>query len=259
MKETIDNFINPNNITNGLLIADMPTGYGKTYTASRSIYDYIYKFEGQRKIFFITTLKKNFPENELKSAYKKHDNLENFNKDVLIIKSNFDYIYENLLDAKIPDKFKFNSYFELESKVKMLKQLGSNDNEPFKLVKSELTKSIREDLEYNFRKDIIRIIKDNLPKSALKKIEVIRNNEEYQWIGKIYPTVFMNDYKIYLLTIDKFLVKNTVLVEPAYYFINNSIINDSIIFIDEFDAGKETVEKKLIKKALSTKIGRAHV
>lgn len=252
MKETIDNFINPNNITNGLLIADMPTGYGKTYTASRSIYDYIYKFEGQRKIFFITTLKKNFPENELKSAYKKHDNLENFNKDVLIIKSNFDYIYENLLDAKIPDKFKFNSYFELESKVKMLKQLGSNDNEPFKLVKSELAKSIREDLEYNFRKDVIRIIKDNLPKSALKKIEVIRNNEEYQWIGKIYPTVFMNDYKIYLLTIDKFLVKNTVLVEPAYYFINNSIINDSIIFIDEFDAGKETVEKKLIKKALST-------
>ena len=47
-------------------------------------------------------------------------------------------------------------------------------------------------------------------------------------------------------------MKNTVLVEPAYYFINNSIINDSIIFIDEFDAGKETVEKKLIKKALST-------
>ena len=65
----LDFIISPDN--NGLLIADMPTGYGKTYNSARVIYDYIYKYEGNKKQFFITNLKKNLPGEELKSIYKK--------------------------------------------------------------------------------------------------------------------------------------------------------------------------------------------
>lgn len=43
----LDFIILPHN--NGLLIADMPTGYGKTYNSVRVIYDYIYKYEGNKK------------------------------------------------------------------------------------------------------------------------------------------------------------------------------------------------------------------
>ncbi|CDB16088.1 uncharacterized protein BN542_01282 [Clostridium sp. CAG:221] len=65
----LDFIISPHN--NGLLIADMPTGYGKAYNSVRVIYDYIYKYEGNKKQFFITNLKKNLPGEELKSIYKK--------------------------------------------------------------------------------------------------------------------------------------------------------------------------------------------
>lgn len=113
MRNTITEYISSYNISNGLLIADMPTGYGKTYNATRAIYDYIYKYNGERKQFFITTLKKNLPIDELKNTYSENSN-EYFGKDVLVIKSNFDYIYENFFQVEIPDKFKMKSYYDLE-------------------------------------------------------------------------------------------------------------------------------------------------
>lgn len=253
MKNTIIDNINSNSISNGLLIADMPTGYGKTYYATRAIYDYIYKHNGERKQFFITTLKKNLPIDELINVYSEKNNKYFFEKDVLVIKSNFDYIYENFFQVEIPDKFKMKSYYDLEKKLIILKDVEGKRDSSSQYIKDRVEIEIREELEKNFRKDILNIIKNNFPKETSKKREKIRTDNDYKWIGKLYPTVFINDYKVYLLTIDKFLVKNTVLVEPSYYFINNQITADSIIFIDEFDSGKDTIEKALIDKALTSK------
>lgn len=252
MKNTITDYISSDNISNGLLIADMPTGYGKTYNASRAIYDYIYKHNGEKKQFFITTLKKNLPIDELRNTYLENGN-KYFKKEVLVIKSNFDYIYENFFKVEIPNKFKMKSYYDLYNKLNILKEVEGRRDTSSQYIKDRVETEIREQLEKNFRSDILNIVKNNLPKKPSKKIEKIRKDNEYKWIGELYPTVFIDDYKVYLLTIDKFLVKNTVLVEPSYYFINNEITNDSIIFIDEFDSGKETIEKALIDKALTSK------
>ena len=56
MKNAINNHINDSTKNTGLLLVDPPTGYGKTYIAAHSIYNYVRKIKGNKKIFFVTTL-----------------------------------------------------------------------------------------------------------------------------------------------------------------------------------------------------------
>ena len=51
---------------NGLLLLDMPTGFGKTYSSIQYIFDFmINEKNANKKLFFITTQKKNLPIDEL--------------------------------------------------------------------------------------------------------------------------------------------------------------------------------------------------
>ena len=253
MKESILKFIIDEKVKGGLLLADMPTGYGKTYSAARAIFEYLYREGGDKKQFFITTLKKNLPYEELREAYNENGMGNRFEEDVLIIKSNFDYVYENLLNTEIPIEYQTESFRVLKYKVELLKKLEHGREILDTSIKETIIDEIRKTFEYNFRKEIERIIKNELPKDTDKRSDIIKNNKKYQWIGEIYPTVFTDNYKIYLLTVDKFLVKNTVLIKTSYNFINSEITDESIIYIDEFDAGKGTIEAALIKKALDSR------
>lgn len=253
MKESILEFITDKEVKGGLLLADMPTGYGKTYSAARAMFKYLYNEDGNKKQFFITTLKKNLPYEELRKTYNENGMCNIFEEDVLIIKSNFDYVYENILNTEIPIEYQTESFKALKYKVDLLKSLETRREALDLLMKETITDEIRKTFEYNFRKEVEKIIKKELPKDPNKRLDIIKNNKKYQWIGEIYPTVFTDKYKIYLLTVDKFLVKNTVLIKPSYNFINSEITEDSIIYIDEFDAGKGTIEDVLINKALDSK------
>jgi len=250
MQNTIYNYIDDTTKNTGLILVDPPTGYGKTYMAAQSIYNYARKSEGNKKIFFVTTLIKNLPVDELRKVYKEHGEEHLFESDVLVIKSNYDFVYENLLELDIPEQFQTKSYFELCDKLVRIKKLEKKKDSTFKEVISDLASQIKDKYEKNFRSDIKRIIKEQMPKKKSARLYMIRNNKEYQWIGKLYPTVFTNDYQVYLLTMDKFLVRNTVLVEPSYEFLKNEITNNAIVFIDEFDATKATIQGYIIKKAL---------
>lgn len=252
MKSIIDNYINSEIISNGLLLADMPTGYGKTYTAARSIYDWVTKGKEEGKVFFITTLIKNLPIEDLKKAYKDAGNSKGYDKDVLVIKSNFDFVKDKILNVNIPQKFKSDAYYDLSNRINLYNQLELKKDSTSKLFKESIGQEIREKLEKNFRMEIQNIIKKELPKGATERRNKIRNNKNYQWIGELYPTVFMNDYKVFLLTVDKFLVKNTTIIEPSYDFIQNAITDNAVIFIDEFDATKETMQNAIIKRAIDS-------
>lgn len=84
-------------------------------------------------------------------------------------------------------------------------------------------------------------------------MKAIKNDPNYQWIGELYPAVF-TDYKtVFFLSMDKFLVKNSTIVEPSYYF-SEKFINKALIFIDEFDATKEVVLKTIIESGLKDKV-----
>lgn len=250
MQNTINDYINDTTKNTGLMLIDPPTGYGKTYMAAQSIYNYARKSEGNKKIFFVTTLIKNLPVDELRKVYKEHGEEHLFERDVLIIKSNYDFVYENLLELDIPEQFQTKAYFELYDKLTRIKKLEKKEDSAFKEVVSELELQIKDKYEKNFRRDIYRIIKEQMPKKKSARLNMIRNNKDYQWIGKLYPTVFTDDYQVYLLTMNKFLVRNTILVEPSYEFLKNEITSNAIVFIDEFDATKDTIQAHVIKRAL---------
>ena len=64
-----------NEFTNGLMLLDMPTGSGKTYSVIKYIFDAVQDVNNSRRFFFITTLKKNLPENDIKRFFEKEEKL----------------------------------------------------------------------------------------------------------------------------------------------------------------------------------------
>lgn len=55
------------------------------------------------------------------------------------------------------------------------------------------------------------------------------------------------------MSMDKFLVKNSTLIEPAYYCYQE-LTENSLIFIDEFDATKDTILNQIIEKGTENPI-----
>ncbi len=230
----------------GLLLLSMPTGSGKTYKVLNFIYSNYEEFTAkQRKIWFITNLKKNLPINELKERFIADGKEDEFDKHVLFINSNVDTVINKILDIddEIHDQFKTEIYQTLKSYIKILQ----NSHLP-KEVKDRWETEIRTNIEPKFRKTIREVLKKNF-KTKKDRLSAIKNDQDYQWIGKLYPAVFTDEKTILFLTIDKFVSKNTTLVEPSYYF-SEKLINEPLIFIDEFDTTKEAVLKTIIESDL---------
>ncbi len=235
----------------GLFLLGMPTGFGKTY----SVLDFIYKnyrdFASQgRKIFFVTNLKKNLPLQDLENRFKNDGCRDDFVKHVLLIDSNSGSIMENLLSIgnEIPERYtQKHEYKALVSYVNLL-----SSQKDFKGIKEDLISKIRQDLEPAFRKLIETDLKDKFNDKA-KRLAAIKDNSEYQWIGKLYPSVFTDERTIIFLSIDKFLLRNTTLIEKSYLFTERLVAN-SLIFIDEFDSTKERILEYIIKDGIKDRI-----
>ncbi|MDZ8090785.1 MAG: hypothetical protein RMZ42_02415 [Nostoc sp. DedQUE05] len=248
MEEILNQYCKQDNL--GLLLLSMATGSGKTYIVLKFIHSNYKEFAKQkRKILFITNLKKNLPIDELKKHFIADGNEEDFEKYVLFIDSNVDPVINNLLklDQEIPDIFKNKIYLQLKKYIEMLQseQLPSDFKENIKT-------DIRKNIEPAFRDIIKRILSENF-KTKKARLSAIKNNQDYQWIGKLYPAVFTDDKTILFLSIDKFVAQNTTLIEPSYYF-SERFINKSLIFIDEFDTTKETVLKNIIESGLRNRV-----
>ncbi|MEH2115529.1 hypothetical protein [Nostoc sp.] len=237
-------------INPGLLLLSRPTGSGKTYTVLEFIYSNYEEFAAQnRKILFITNLKKNLPIDELKKRFIADGKEDEFEKYVLFIDSNIDTVLNNLLaiDDEIPDQFKTEIYKKLKSHIEILQ----NRQLP-KEFKDSWETEIRKIIEPKFRKNIIEALKNNF-KTKKDRLSAIKNVRDYQWIGKLYPAVFTDEKTVFSLSIDKFVAKNTTLVENSYYF-NERFIDQALIFIDEFDTTKEAVLNNVIKSGLQHRV-----
>ncbi|WP_009631111.1 hypothetical protein [Synechocystis sp. PCC 7509] len=248
MEEILNEYckqINP-----GLLLLSMPTGFGKTYNVIKFIYSNYKEFAFQkRKIIFITNLKKNLPIEDLRKHFIANNNRDEFEDYVLFIDSNSQSVITNLtlIEDEIPEKFKTENYLRLKSYIEICK----NSQLP-QSVKSTLEKEIRGDIEPAFREFIKKTLNENF-KTKKARLLAIKNNQEYQWIGKLYPAVFTDERTVLFLSMDKFITKNSTLVEPSYYFYER-LINKSVIFIDEFDTTKESVLNNIIKSGLRHRV-----
>jgi hypothetical protein len=251
------------NTESGLLLVPMPTGFGKTYNVLQYIVENYDKIEG--KIFFTTTLKKNLPYDQLRKMFIENGKSEKeFEEKVLLIDANVDSLINNFgnVESDIPQEYKnLDCYRRIKALIetindcsgKIEKSAVAEDKiETFSSIAQTAKDEIREKHERNFRAYIAKKLKD----LKLKKEDLlykIKNDKAWQWIGRLYPAVFTSDRKVIFLSIDKFLLRNDTLIEPSYQF-SGSIINKAIIFIDEFDATKDTVLTRIIEEGLKDKI-----
>lgn len=235
----------------GLFLLDMPTGFGKTYNVLEFIannYDSP-DFE-DKKFFFITTLKKNLPEAELRERFQKKGKISDFDNIFINLKSNTDFVIENLEKyyKELPDTIKRLPETKLlRSNVIMYNKYKEHKGEDC-FDCSQLLPIIREQNEPRFRDQVEAFLPSQT--SATQKLKLIENDKNYAWIGKIYPSVFSKSKRIFFMSVDKFVSGNATIIEPTYTFYTNDIINDAVIFFDEFDSTKDRILNKIIESGI---------
>lgn len=257
MIDVIKNFCDNENIKNGLLLIDMPTGSGKTYNVLEYIFNKI-DSGSDIKIFFVTSLKKNLPVIELKKHFEKNGKLDLYEKKFLHLKSNADMLTDNWEEVQkdIPENIKNDErYKNIADDLKFIDtaKKGKNNYGESEAFIEKFKENLFVHKEPAFRRYIENLLSKEYSHSQ-KRLEAVEKNKKWQWIGKLYPSVFTNKCQIFFLSVDKFLHGNSTIIEPQYTFLNHVILENAIIFIDEFDATKETVLKNIIKNNFKNKI-----
>lgn len=191
MKQAIVNFCKSTDT--GLFLLDMPTGFGKTYSVLEFMVDYYDSPEFKdKKIFFVTTLKKNLPDKELREHFAKRGKADDYDKYCLRIEANADMVVEKLDELyrarKIPAAITMKQEFkDLHGSVKLLneyrdkkRELKGTSKDIINVLCKNAEDAIRKQQEGAFRKVIESELKQfRTPKEKLKNIA---NNPEYHWI-----------------------------------------------------------------------------
>lgn len=218
MKQAIVNFCKSTDT--GLFLLDMPTGFGKTYSVLEFMVDYYDSPEFKdKKIFFVTTLKKNLPDKELREHFAKRGKADDYDKYCLRIEANADMVVEKLDELyrarKIPAAITMKQEFkDLHGSVKLLneyrdkkRELKGTSKDIINVLCKNAEDAIRKQQEGAFRKVIESELKQfRTPKEKLKNIA---NNPEYHWIGELYPAVYTRAKRIFFMSMDKFFLGNT--------------------------------------------------
>lgn len=239
----------------GLLLLDLPTGFGKTYETLKFIYDNYQKSD--KKIVFLTELKKNLPhDTTLKKFFEKDNRLAVFEQDVVFINSNVDCVLGNLIpnENEIPDFIKESQEFRtLRRNIIDFQSLSKKKDETSNRLSERIKTEIQKENEPAFRQFISNLFYENGKKKE-ERAALLKNDKNFQWIAKVYPASLSFEKKIFFLSVDKFLVKNSPIVQKSYYFFDKDFLKNALIFIDEFDASKEVVLKNIIETQLKKRI-----
>ena len=233
----------------GLLIAEAPTGYGKTYETIQAIYRYIEK-GGKSQILFITNLLKNLPDDELRNIYEQNGRGALFKKEVLVLSSVASNVEKVILTEKIPPEFQTDAYQELLSACQKKKQYQQQFGEAGKDITKHIGDQIREKLEPQFRRELEVHLQKTFPGGPGPRRDAIRNKEKYKWMATFYPAIFWTEYKVLLLSVKKLMARNIPLVEPSFDCLSERMLKNKIVFIDEFDASRSVILDSLIDRAL---------
>ncbi|WP_026529054.1 hypothetical protein [Butyrivibrio sp. VCD2006] len=233
------------NKEHGLYLCELPTGNGKTFDSAQAMKTFADSIKDNTKIIYLTTLNKNLPEEALMAAYSSE---ELYKRNVLRLRSNFDEVVEKILEIDIPEEMKTDAYLKLCNDVSLYRNAVDkrySDKEYIKELADRITEGDRQ-----LRYEITKLLKRRFSNKSQRK-KAIRNDSKYKWIGKLYPAVFTDDYKIILMSVSKFMKRNSILIDASYEFLNSDLIENAIIFIDEFDATKDTIQGELIEKSLA--------
>ena len=249
MRYELETFFSNPCESSGLLIAEAPTGYGKTYETIQAIYRYIEK-GGKSQILFITNLLKNLPDDELRNIYEQNGRGALFKKEVLVLSSVASNVEKVILTEKIPPEFQTDAYQELLSACQKKKQYQQQFGEAGKDITKHMGDQIREKLEPQFRRELEVHLQKTFPGGPGPRRDAIRNKEKYKWMATFYPAIFWTEYKVLLLSVKKLMARNIPLVEPSFDCLSERMLKNKIVCIDEFDASRSVILDSLIDRAL---------
>ncbi|MDE6200825.1 MAG: hypothetical protein K2M47_02940 [Clostridiales bacterium] len=262
MQKLIGKFCVDNKNNNGLLLIDMPTGMGKTYAVTKFIAENYNKIKG--KIFFITQLKKNLPEDDLLKRFKELGKEEDFERLVLRVENNVDNLCKNFgavkkeLEKYIKDK---QLIWKIDREVQVINRKNAIAEEDWLLVQQA-----RDDLSEVSEKKLRDLVTAYLKyddkgkeRSTQERKQLIAHDDKYSWIGTLYPTVFMDEKKIFLMSLDKFLLRYSTIIEPSINLFESEYITKGAVFIDEFDTTKDVILNRIIQNGLYNKVSIVNV
>lgn len=254
MIEIIGKFVKEKN--NGLMLLDLPTGFGKTTSVVKYIIKLLNEQSSIKKIFFVTNLKNNLPIKLLKDILGN-----DFDKYCLFLKPNWQAVVENWKNTNIIDNEVINSeeYKNLNLDIETLdsfkkeKEKLKNENEfndkykrINKIIKSYENK-IEKDSEIKFR----QFLKNRYfyKKNSNEKQKNLKNNT---WLEEIYPVCKIKNetIKVILTSTKKFFSPIDTFVRMPFYIYNDELVENSITFIDEFDTTKDTLLNQIVEDGL---------
>ena len=249
----------------GLFLLDSPTGSGKTTAVIDIISGFfdtpISKIRNRNdskteRIFFVTNLKKNLPVKKLKKRFG-----EKYDEYCLFLRPYWEDVVANFNAVSIDDKeiTLSDEYKNLKDDIEMLKDLEeqkldleTNGNNNTSKIKNSIRKyenRIEKDTEQKFR----WLIKKTYFKGNTlnEKEEILKNNP---WIGTLYPISNIEQYRIIIMSTKRFFLPIDTFRRHPFYIHDDLISRNSIVFIDEFDATKETLLDQIIEDGLKIDI-----
>lgn len=257
MFQEIKKFINE--YSQGLFLLDSPTGFGKTTAVINYLEEFIRgKISSDKKrMFFMTNLKINLPWNDLR--LRIGDDI--FYKNCLVLESFSDTVIRQWKEVgDIDTKTIRNSdeYIALNDDVDLLRSISQELENPDLSIEGRKSKNalkrrielrIQDKSEPQFRD----LIKKNFfyGKSIVEKNKFIR---EHPWFRKLYPSSIMEKYKVVFLTTAKFFNPIDTFHRMPFFLADDGLLSDSVVFIDEFDATKDTVLSNIIQQDLKVQI-----
>ena len=254
MEKTLEKLISNNN--RGLFLLDPPTGFGKTTAVIDLIKRFLKGdpcFSGVKRMFFVTNLLTNLPYNDLLDLLTEEEKKQCFRA-----KATVDYVLEHFLDVEIDNSEITNSkeyqnlYRDIKSyqftKSVLEKEKDSENKAGHRNTLRILKQKISTDSEPAFRQFLKTKFIYN--KSIQERKNFIKENS---WFTYLYPICDIEKYKVIFLSTKKFISPiDTFRRVPFYAYCDDTLIKDSVVFIDEFDSTKQEFLNQIIEDGLKT-------
>lgn len=252
--QLIENFFLNDEIKNGLFLLDTPTGFGKTHTMLEIMYEMSKKdLDPHHKVIYLASMKNNLPIRNFEQMFKNDNRLNDYNNSCLFLDSyteNIKNFFDEVGKDIPPDIKKTNEYNEVNQQINSIKSLENIAGSALSL--STLNSTLMKTIEPNFRRLLHNRINEQFD-TLEKRIEAVTTGN-WQWLGKLYPSVYTNSRKFIFMSVDKFFTSTDPIIDKMVLFYSPEVLKKSQIVIDEFDGTKETLMNRIIEEGINDKI-----